>query len=74
MILDSVTTGGGVVNNLFTLTVKGDCVFQHQVKFLGKTQLQAARSNVESMQNLVRRPWLCWRTDMPLQTLIATKF
>ena len=40
LILDSVTTGGGVVNNLFTLTVKGDCVFQHQVKFLGKTQLQ----------------------------------
>ena len=40
LILDSVTTGGGVVNNLFTLTVKGDCVFQHQVNFLGKTQLQ----------------------------------
>ena len=40
LILDSVTTGGGVVNNLFTLTVKGNCVFQHQVNFLGKTQLQ----------------------------------
>ena len=40
LILDSVTTGGGVVNNLFTLTVKGDCVFERQVNFLGKTQLQ----------------------------------
>ena len=40
LILDSVTTGGGVVNNLFTLTVKGDCVFQRQVNFLGKTQLR----------------------------------
>ena len=40
LILDSVTTGGGVVNNLFTLTVKGNCVFQHQVNFLGKTQLR----------------------------------
>ena len=40
LILDSVTTGGGLVNDLFTLTVKGDCVFQHQVDFLGKAQLQ----------------------------------
>ena len=40
LILDSVTIGQGLVNNLFTLTVKGDCVFQHQVNFLGKTQLQ----------------------------------
>ena len=40
LILDSVTTGGGVVNNLFTLTVKGDCVFQRQVNFLGETQLR----------------------------------
>ena len=40
LILDSVTTGGGVVNKLFTLTVKGNCVFQHQVNFLGKTQLR----------------------------------
>ena len=40
LILDSVTTGGGVVNNLFTLTVKGSCVFEQQVAFHGKTQLQ----------------------------------
>ena len=40
LILDSVTIGQGLVNNLFTLTVKGDCVFQHQVNFLGETQLQ----------------------------------
>lgn len=49
LILDSVTTGGGVVNNLFTLTVKGNCVFQHQVNFLGKPSSGAARSKVESM-------------------------
>ena len=40
LILDSVTTGGEAWSNLFTLTVKGDCVFQHQVNFLGKTQLR----------------------------------
>ena len=40
LILDSVTTGGEVWSKLFTLTVKGNCVFQHQVNFLGKTQLQ----------------------------------
>ena len=40
LILDSVTIGQGLVNNLFTLTVKGDCVFEHQVNFLGKTQLR----------------------------------
>ena len=40
LILDSVTIGRGLVNNLFTLTVKGDCVFERQVNFLGKTQLQ----------------------------------
>ena len=40
LILDSVTIGQGLVNNLFTLTVKGDCVFQNQVNFLGKTQLR----------------------------------
>ena len=40
LILDSVTTSAGTLDKLFTLTVKGDCVFQHQVKFLGKTQLQ----------------------------------
>lgn len=40
LILDSVTTGGEAWSELFTLTVKGDCVFQYQVSFLGKTQLQ----------------------------------
>ena len=40
LILDSVTTSAGTLDKLFTLTVKGNCVFQHQVKFLGKTQLQ----------------------------------
>ena len=40
LILDSVTTGGEAWSELFTLTVKGNCVFQHQVNFLGKTQLQ----------------------------------
>ena len=40
LILDSVTIGRGLVNNLFTLTVKGNCVFERQVNFLGKTQLQ----------------------------------
>ena len=40
LILDSVTIGQGLVNNLFTLTVKGDCVFERQVNFLGKTQLR----------------------------------
>ena len=40
LILDSVTTGESVFSNWCTLTVKGSCVFQHQVNFLGKTQLQ----------------------------------
>ena len=40
LILDSVTTGGEAWSKLFTLTVKDNCVFQHQVNFLGKTQLQ----------------------------------
>ncbi len=40
LILDSVTIGQGVVNNLFTLTVKGNCVFERQVNFLGETQLR----------------------------------
>ena len=40
LILDSVTTGGEAWSKLFTMTVKGNCVFQHQVNFLGKTQLQ----------------------------------
>lgn len=40
LILDSVTTSAGTLDKLFTLTVKGDCVFKSQVNFLGKTQLQ----------------------------------
>ena len=41
LILDSVRTSENTLDNLFTLTtVKGDCVFQYQVNFLGKTQLQ----------------------------------
>ena len=39
LILDSVTTGGEYFNNQFTLTVKGDCVFTHQMTFVGNTQL-----------------------------------
>ena len=40
LILDSVTTGAEYFNNQFTLTVKGDCVFTHQMMFVGNTQLQ----------------------------------
>ncbi|MFR0887826.1 S-layer homology domain-containing protein [Gallintestinimicrobium sp.] len=40
LILDSVTTSAGTLDKLFTLTVKGDCVFKSQVNFLGETQLQ----------------------------------
>ena len=40
LILDRVTIGRGLVNKLFTLTVKGNCVFERQVNFLGKTQLR----------------------------------
>ena len=40
LILGSVTTSAGTLDKLFTLTVKGDCVFKSQVNFLGKTQLQ----------------------------------
>jgi len=40
LILDSVTTGAEYFNNQFTLTVKGDCVFTHQMTFVGNTQLQ----------------------------------
>ena len=40
LILDGVTTNQKVFSDEFTLTVKGNCVFQHQVNFLGKTQLQ----------------------------------
>ena len=40
LILDSVTTSAGTLDKLFTLTVKGNCVFERQVAFHGKTQLQ----------------------------------
>lgn len=40
LILDSVKTEKDFFSNYFTLTVKGNCVFEHQVNFLGKTQLQ----------------------------------
>ena len=40
LILDSVTTDGKAWSDRFTLTVKGNCVFQSQVNFLGETQLQ----------------------------------
>ena len=40
LILDSVTTGESVFSNWCTLTVKGSCVFEQQVAFHGKTQLQ----------------------------------
>lgn len=40
LILDSVTTDGNAWSDCFTLTVKGNCVFQSQVNFLGETQLQ----------------------------------
>ena len=40
LILDSVTTDKRSFSDLFTLTVKGNCVFERQVNFLGKTQLR----------------------------------
>ena len=40
LILDSVTTNQKVFSDQFTLTVKGSCVFEQQVAFHGKTQLQ----------------------------------
>ena len=40
LILDSVTTSEDTTSDLFTLTVKGNCVFERQVNFLGKTQLR----------------------------------
>ena len=40
LIFDSVTTDVDYFSNWCTLTVKGDCVFESQVAFHGKTQLQ----------------------------------
>lgn len=39
LILDSVKTDQEVFSTYFTLTVKGDCVFTHQMTFVGNTQL-----------------------------------
>ena len=40
LILDSVTTDQAHFSTYFTLTVKGDCVFEHGMEFIGETQLQ----------------------------------
>ena len=40
LILDSVKTDQEVFSTYFTLTVKGNCVFEQLVEFQGKTQLQ----------------------------------
>lgn len=40
LIFDSVTTCATLFPNWCTLTVKGDCVFERQVDFSGKTQLR----------------------------------
>ena len=40
LILDSVKTDQEVFSTYFTLTVKGNCVFEQLVEFHGKTQLQ----------------------------------
>ena len=40
LIFDSVTTCATLFSNWCTLTVKGDCVFERQVDFSGKTQLR----------------------------------
>ena len=74
LILDGVTTDKRSFSDLFTLTVKGDCVFKSQVNFLGKTQLRGGTFQRGINAALGEEAWLCWQTDMPLQTLIATKF
>ena len=43
LILDSVKTDQEVFSTYFTLTVKGNCVFEQLVKFHGKTQLQGGK-------------------------------
>lgn len=40
LILDSVTTDQAHFSTYFTLTVKGDCVFEHGMEFIGETRLQ----------------------------------
>lgn len=74
LILDSVTTGAEYFNNQFTLTVKGDCVFTHQMTFVGNTQLHGGTFQGGISVDTARRLWLCWRRDMPLQTLMTVKF
>ena len=61
LILDSVTTGAEYFNNQFTLTVKGDCVFTHQMTFVGNTQLHGG-----TFQN-----GICVDTGAPALTLLA---
>ena len=59
-ILDSVTTNADYFSNWCTLTVKGDCVFENQVAFRGKTQLQGG-----TFQNGIMK------TDAPPLALLA---
>lgn len=59
-ILDSVTTNADYFSNWCTLTVKGDCVFENQVAFHGKTQLQGG-----TFQNGIMK------TDAPPLALLA---
>ena len=59
-ILDSVTTNADYFSNWCTLTVKGDCVFERQVAFHGKTQLQGG-----TFQNGIMK------TDAPPLALLA---
>lgn len=40
LILDSVKTEQGIFSDRYTLTVKGNCVFERQVAFHGETQLK----------------------------------
>ena len=40
LILDSVTTDQAHFSTYFTLTVKGNCVFERWMEFIGETQLQ----------------------------------
>ena len=60
LILDSVTTDADHFSNRCTMTVKGGCVFDSQVKFFGKTQLQGG-----TFQNGIMK------TDAPPLALLA---
>ena len=61
LILDSVTTDANHFSNRCTMTVKGGCVFDSQVKFFGETQLQGG-----TFQNGI---WV--DTGAPALTLLA---